>query len=83
MPLSISLLLEMAVSANPDRPALRDHVRAQLRGSRTPDRVVFLDELPVNATGKLVRRDLVAILRSTSKDARVSAAPFPHEIAVR
>jgi acyl-CoA synthetase (AMP-forming)/AMP-acid ligase II len=72
-----------ADGVSPDPDALRDHVRAQLRGSRTPDRVVFLDELPVNATGKLVRRDLVAILRSTSKDARVSAAPFPHEIAVR
>jgi acyl-coenzyme A synthetase/AMP-(fatty) acid ligase len=33
-------------------------VRTQLRGSRTPDRVVFLDELPANASGKVVRREL-------------------------
>jgi acyl-CoA synthetase (AMP-forming)/AMP-acid ligase II len=59
-----------AEGVSPDPDALRDYVRAQLRGSRTPDRVVFLDELPVNATGKLVRRDLVAILRSTAEDAR-------------
>lgn len=48
------------VNANLDPESLRDHVRAQLRGSRTPDRVVFLDELPTNATGKVVRRDLQA-----------------------
>jgi acyl-CoA synthetase (AMP-forming)/AMP-acid ligase II len=39
--------------------ALRDHVRAALRGSKTPDRIVFWDELPRNDTGKLVRRTVV------------------------
>jgi acyl-CoA synthetase (AMP-forming)/AMP-acid ligase II len=34
-------------------------VRSHLRGSRTPDRVVFRDELPTNATGKVLRRELV------------------------
>jgi len=35
-------------------------VRAEfLRGSRTPDRVVFRDELPTNATGKLLRREII------------------------
>jgi acyl-CoA synthetase (AMP-forming)/AMP-acid ligase II len=43
----------------PDPEALRDHVRKNLRGSRTPDRVVFRDELPTNATGKVLRRNLV------------------------
>jgi acyl-CoA synthetase (AMP-forming)/AMP-acid ligase II len=43
----------------PDPDELRAHVRAQLRGSRTPDRVVFRDELPTNATGKVLRRELV------------------------
>ena len=43
----------------PDPDELREHVRAQLRGSRTPDRVVFRDELPTNATGKVLRRELV------------------------
>jgi acyl-CoA synthetase (AMP-forming)/AMP-acid ligase II len=55
---------------SPNSDALRDYVRAHLRGSRTPDRVVFVDELPVNATGKLMRRDLAAILRSPSEEAR-------------
>ncbi len=39
---------------------IRTWCRERLRGSRTPDEVVFLDELPRTATGKLVRRDLVA-----------------------
>jgi len=38
---------------------LRGFVRARLRGSRTPDRVVFRAELPTNATGKVLRRQLV------------------------
>ncbi len=48
-----------AEGANPDPDELREHVRAHLRGSRTPDRVVFRDELPTNATGKVLRRELV------------------------
>lgn len=43
----------------PQPEQLRDFVRAQLRGSRTPDRIVFRDELPTNATGKVLRRELV------------------------
>jgi len=39
---------------------LQDHVRARLRGSKTPDLVTFLEELPVTATGKVLRRTLVA-----------------------
>ena len=35
--------------ADPDPEELREHVRKSLRGSRTPDRVVFRDELPTNA----------------------------------
>ncbi|EUA65927.1 hypothetical protein I553_0049 [Mycobacterium xenopi 4042] len=48
----------------PDPEELREHVRASLRGSRTPDRVVFWDALPTNTTGKLLRRDIVASLRT-------------------
>jgi acyl-CoA synthetase (AMP-forming)/AMP-acid ligase II len=42
----------------PDAEELRAYVRAQLRGSRTPDDVVFSDELPYTPTGKLLRREL-------------------------
>lgn len=45
--------------ANPDPEELRAHVRQHLRGSRTPDRVVFRQELPTTPTGKVLRRQLV------------------------
>ncbi len=54
-----------AGGANPDPDELREHVRAQLRGSRTPDRVVFRDELPTNATGKVLRRELIEEFTAT------------------
>ncbi|WTW92686.1 acyl--CoA ligase [Streptomycetaceae bacterium NBC_01309] len=41
---------------------LRSFVRARLRGSRTPDEVVFREALPYTATGKLLRRQLAAEL---------------------
>ncbi|BBY76724.1 AMP-dependent ligase [Mycolicibacterium parafortuitum] len=50
--------------AQPDPEELRAHVRSQLRGSRTPDRVIFRDQLPTNATGKVLRRELISELNS-------------------
>ncbi|WP_326545867.1 fatty acid--CoA ligase family protein [Mycolicibacterium sp. ND9-15] len=50
----------------PDADELREHVRRVLRGSRTPDRVVFRDELPTNATGKVLRRELIAELTAAN-----------------
>jgi acyl-CoA synthetase (AMP-forming)/AMP-acid ligase II len=47
------------VGSQIESDALRDFVRERLRGSRTPDRVVFVDELPTNATGKVLRRELL------------------------
>jgi acyl-CoA synthetase (AMP-forming)/AMP-acid ligase II len=49
----------------PDPDELRAHVRKSLRGSRTPDRVVFRDQLPTTPTGKVLRRELVESLRPT------------------
>ncbi len=45
--------------ASADAEQLRAHVRSLLRGSRTPDEVVFRAELPYTPTGKLIRRRLV------------------------
>jgi acyl-CoA synthetase (AMP-forming)/AMP-acid ligase II len=39
---------------------IRAFVRARLRGSKTPDEVHFVDEIPYTATGKVLRRELVA-----------------------
>ncbi|MGE2720599.1 class I adenylate-forming enzyme family protein [Mycolicibacterium celeriflavum] len=55
-----------ADGATPDPDELREHVRGQLRGSRTPDRVVFRDELPTSPTGKVLRRELVAEFSATN-----------------
>jgi len=53
-----------AAGTDPDPEELREHVRKSLRGSRTPDRVVFRDELPTNATGKVLRREIIEELRA-------------------
>jgi acyl-CoA synthetase (AMP-forming)/AMP-acid ligase II len=52
----------------PDPEELRDHVRKHLRGSRTPDRVVFRHMLPTNSTGKVLRRELVESLRPATAE---------------
>jgi acyl-CoA synthetase (AMP-forming)/AMP-acid ligase II len=45
-----------------DEVAVREFARASLRGSKTPDVVTFVDELPYTDTGKLLRRDVAARL---------------------
>ncbi|WP_210588554.1 class I adenylate-forming enzyme family protein [Streptomyces sp. GESEQ-35] len=45
-----------------DAETLRAWVRTRLRGSKTPDLVVFRDELPYTPTGKLLRRELSTAL---------------------
>jgi acyl-CoA synthetase (AMP-forming)/AMP-acid ligase II len=54
-----------AAGIDPDPEELREHVRRSLRGSRTPDRVVFRDKLPTTPTGKVLRREIVQELRAT------------------
>jgi acyl-CoA synthetase (AMP-forming)/AMP-acid ligase II len=39
---------------------LKSHVKANLAGYKTPREVEFLDELPRNATGKILKRELQA-----------------------
>jgi fatty-acyl-CoA synthase len=46
---------------------LKAHVKANLAGYKTPREVEFLDELPRNATGKILKRELVA--RETQQSA--------------
>jgi acyl-CoA synthetase (AMP-forming)/AMP-acid ligase II len=48
----------------PDAEMLRGHVRSALRGSKTPERIVFRDELPRTPTGKLLRREVLTFLAS-------------------
>jgi acyl-CoA synthetase (AMP-forming)/AMP-acid ligase II len=54
----VAAVVTTGVGVDPDAQSLRDFVRQRLRGSRTPDEVVFVDQLPYTATGKLLRNDL-------------------------
>ncbi|WAC91272.1 class I adenylate-forming enzyme family protein [Mycobacterium sp. Aquia_213] len=54
--------------AEPDPEELREHVRKTLRGSRTPDRVVFRDELPTTPTGKVLRREIIEGLQAAAAE---------------
>jgi long-chain acyl-CoA synthetase len=65
---AIVAVVVAAAGADPDPDELREHVRKLLRGSRTPDRVVFRDELPTNAMGKLLRREIIDSLRAASAE---------------
>jgi acyl-CoA synthetase (AMP-forming)/AMP-acid ligase II len=49
--------------ADVDAEQLQAWVRERLRGSKTPEQVLFVDEFPTTPTGKVVRRDLVALLQ--------------------
>jgi acyl-CoA synthetase (AMP-forming)/AMP-acid ligase II len=53
-----------APGGDPDPEELREYVRKSLRGSRTPDRIVFRDELLTNATGKVLRREIAEELHT-------------------
>jgi len=48
---------------SPQSGELREFARRTLRGSRTPDRIVFRDQLPCTPTGKVLRRELVEDLK--------------------
>lgn len=47
---------------DPDPEAIQSFCRAHLRGSRTPDSVVFVSELPRTDTGKLIRREVMPLV---------------------
>jgi acyl-CoA synthetase (AMP-forming)/AMP-acid ligase II len=61
---AVIVLHEGASNRGVDPEEFRAFARKSLRGSRTPDRIVFRDELPVTPTGKLLRRVLVDELRT-------------------
>jgi acyl-CoA synthetase (AMP-forming)/AMP-acid ligase II len=59
-----AIVPEPGVALEPEQ--IRTWCRARLRGSRTPDDVIFVDDLPRTPTGKLVRRDLVSQVESAA-----------------
>ncbi|GFG83942.1 class I adenylate-forming enzyme family protein [Mycolicibacter algericus] len=54
--------------SDPNADVLREYARKVLRGSRTPDRIVFRDHLPATATGKVVRREIIEDLKCAIAD---------------
>jgi crotonobetainyl-CoA:carnitine CoA-transferase CaiB-like acyl-CoA transferase/acyl-CoA synthetase (AMP-forming)/AMP-acid ligase II len=55
---------------------LQAWARSRLRGSRTPDEVHFADDLPHTATGKVIRREVIASLRAADEAAPTGAGPL-------
>lgn len=53
-----------------DPDALLQHVRAHLRGSKTPDRIHVMKDLPRTETGKLVRRHVVSAISGSGSPAQ-------------
>jgi fatty-acyl-CoA synthase len=52
-------VVAIVVAGAERRPeTLRDWVKARLRSTKTPEEIIFLDALPYNETGKLLRRTL-------------------------
>lgn len=51
--------------ASPDAAEIKLHVKNNLARHKVPRDVVFVDELPLNATGKLLRRVLVEMVIDT------------------
>jgi len=47
--------------ASADEQELKDHVKANLARYKVPREIVFLDELPRNPTGKVLKRELAEI----------------------
>jgi acyl-CoA synthetase (AMP-forming)/AMP-acid ligase II len=58
--LEAAIVVAAGKSADPEE--IREFVRARLRSSKTPDRIVIWDALPRTETGKLVRRHVLARL---------------------
>ena len=59
---TVSAVIVKAKDAQVTEDELRDWVTSHLRSSRSPEHVVFRDELPYNDMGKLLRRVLKAEL---------------------
>lgn len=58
----IAAVVVLVAGSDLDAGAVQAHAREHLRGSKTPELVVFRDELPRTPTGKLLRREVLADL---------------------
>ena len=58
---AVAAFVELAAAAPPDAPALIDHCRARPAGYKKPKHVFFVDALPRNSTGKVLKNELRAL----------------------
>ena len=56
--------------AAPSKDELRTLIRERLRSSRVPERIAVVEALPYNEMGKLLRRELRALLEDVPRDTR-------------
>jgi acyl-CoA synthetase (AMP-forming)/AMP-acid ligase II len=66
----LGAVVVLAADGRADVDELRTWVRERLRSSKTPDLIVFRDELPHTDTGKLLRRVLVSDFVASNTPAR-------------
>ena len=66
------IIAAVVTRAPVDVETLREHVRRELRSSKTPDDVVFYDALPHTDTGKVLRRTVAAELSAPQASATES-----------
>ena len=57
---AVRAFIVLRPGASVDEDTLIDYARDHLARYKAPSKVLFVDELPRNANGKLVRRDLIA-----------------------
>lgn len=62
----IVAVVQLVEGAEPDAEGIIALCREQLAGYKKPRRVVFVDELPRNAAGKILKRDLRDVLATSS-----------------
>lgn len=80
---SICAVVVAAPGTDPRADELIGYCRARLAAFKKPRTVVFVDELPKNATGKVLRRDLRALTATPGSTDRAGAAGGAHAGATR
>ncbi len=79
----IAAVVTVDAAAPADEAELKEWVRKRLRSSKTPDVVVFRDDLPRTPTGKLLRRQLLGELLASTDNASAVSGSADKEPEVR